>query len=158
MLIALAGLPQAMRTTVAPGAGPLLLRVALEAVIIGGLGSFRARSPGALLLGVTQQIGCRIDPGWGLWLGPIVFLMVLVLQDPAVRPLNHRSHKMLRDSPLCACFLANDLARVHREGMASSSVQSWSSGLPFDDADASGSYTVAEADGASRDRGAMRCV
>ena len=65
VLIVLAGVLQAMRTTVAPSDGPLLLLFAFEAVIIGGMGSFWGTFCGAMLLGVTQQIGFRIDPGWG---------------------------------------------------------------------------------------------
>jgi branched-chain amino acid transport system permease protein len=41
---------------------------------------------GALLLGVTQQIGFRIDPGWGIWFGHIVFLVVLVLRPQGLFP------------------------------------------------------------------------
>ena len=86
MLIALAGVLQGMRTTVSPSDGPLLLLFAFEAVIIGGMGSFWGTLVGALLLGVTQQIGFRIDPGWGLWLGHIVFLAVLVVRPQGLFP------------------------------------------------------------------------
>jgi branched-chain amino acid transport system permease protein len=86
MLIALAGVLQAMRTTVSPGDGPLLLLFAFEAVIIGGMGSFWGTLAGALLLGITQQIGFRLDPGWGIWLGHIVFLIVLVLRPQGLFP------------------------------------------------------------------------
>ena len=71
VLIALAGVLQGMRTTVSPSDGPLLLLFAFEAVIIGGMGSFWGTFVGALLLGITQQIGFRIDPGWGLWAGHV---------------------------------------------------------------------------------------
>jgi branched-chain amino acid transport system permease protein len=75
-----------MRTTVSPSDGPLLLLFAFEAVIIGGMGSFWGTLLGAMLLGVTQQIGFRIDPGWGIWFGHIVFLIVLVLQPQGLFP------------------------------------------------------------------------
>jgi len=65
-LIALAGVLQAMRTTVSPSDGPLLLLFAFEAVIIGGMGSFWGTFVGALILGVVQQIGFHFDPGWGI--------------------------------------------------------------------------------------------
>ena len=84
--IAVAGVLQAMRTTVSPSDGPLLLLFAFEAVIIGGMGSFWGTLVGALLLGVTQQIGFRIDPGWGIWFGHIVFLIVLVLRPQGLFP------------------------------------------------------------------------
>jgi len=85
-LIALAGVLQAMRTTVAPSDGPLLLLFAFESVIIGGMGSFWGTFVGALLLGTTQQIGFRLDPGWGIWLGHIVFLGVLVVRPQGLFP------------------------------------------------------------------------
>jgi branched-chain amino acid transport system permease protein len=85
-LIALAGVLQAMRTTVAPSDGPLLLLFAFEAVIIGGMGSFWGTWVGALLLGVTQQIGFRLDPGWGIWVGHIAFLAVLLVRPQGLFP------------------------------------------------------------------------
>jgi branched-chain amino acid transport system permease protein len=86
VLIALAGVLQGMRTTVSPADGPLLLLFAFEAVIIGGMGSFWGTLIGALLLGITQQIGFRLDPGWGIWVGHIVFLIVLVLRPQGLFP------------------------------------------------------------------------
>ena len=86
VLIALAGVLQGMRTTVSPADGPLLLLFAFEAVIIGGMGSFWGTLVGALLLGITQQIGFRLDPGWGIWIGHIVFLVVLVLRPQGLFP------------------------------------------------------------------------
>jgi len=86
VLIALAGVLQGMRTTVSPADGPLLLLFAFEAVIIGGMGSFWGTLVGALLLGLTQQIGFRLDPGWGIWVGHIVFLIVLVLRPQGLFP------------------------------------------------------------------------
>jgi branched-chain amino acid transport system permease protein len=86
VLIGIAGVLQAMRTTVSPSDGPLLLLFAFEAVIIGGMGSFWGTLVGALLLGITQQIGFRLDPGWGIWLGHIVFLVVLVVRPQGLFP------------------------------------------------------------------------
>jgi branched-chain amino acid transport system permease protein len=86
VLIALAGVLQGMRTTVSPSDGPLLLLFAFEAVIIGGMGSFWGTLLGAMLLGVTQQIGFRLDPGWGIWAGHIMFLLVLVLRPQGLFP------------------------------------------------------------------------
>jgi branched-chain amino acid transport system permease protein len=85
-LIALAGVFQAMRTTIAPADGPGLLIYAFEAVVIGGLGSFWGSFAGGLVLGVTQAIGFRLDPGWGLWLGHVVFLAVLVVRPQGFFP------------------------------------------------------------------------
>ena len=86
VLIAIAGALQGMRTTVSPSDGPLLLLFAFEAVIIGGMGSFWGTLAGAMILGVTQQIGFRLDPGWGIWFGHIVFLVVLVLRPQGLFP------------------------------------------------------------------------
>jgi branched-chain amino acid transport system permease protein len=86
VLIAAAGMLQGMRTTVSPADGPMLLLFAFEAVIIGGMGSFWGTLAGALLLGVTQQIGFRLDPGWGIWFGHLVFLAVLLLRPQGLFP------------------------------------------------------------------------
>ncbi|MFM9425321.1 branched-chain amino acid transport system permease protein [Variovorax sp. GrIS 2.14] len=86
VLIAIAGALQGMRTTVSPSDGPLLLLFAFEAVIIGGMGSFWGTLAGAMILGITQQIGFRLDPGWGIWFGHIVFLLVLVLRPQGLFP------------------------------------------------------------------------
>jgi branched-chain amino acid transport system permease protein len=86
MLIAVAGVFQAMRTTVSPADGPLLLLFAFEAVIIGGMGSFWGTFVGAMVLGLAQQVGFRLDPGWGIWFGHIVFLAVLVVRPQGLFP------------------------------------------------------------------------
>jgi len=86
LFIAVAGTFQAMRTTVSPADGPLLLLFAFEAVIIGGMGSFWGTLVGALVLGLTQQIGFRIDPGWGIWFGHLMFLAVLVVRPQGLFP------------------------------------------------------------------------
>lgn len=86
VLVALAGVLQAMRTTVSPADGPLLLLFAFEAVIIGGMGSFWGTLCGAMLLGLAQQIGFRLDPGWGIWFGHLVFLAVLVVRPQGLFP------------------------------------------------------------------------
>ena len=86
IVIALAGSLQAMRTTVAPSDGPLLLLFAFEAVIIGGMGSFWGTFAGAMALGLAQQVGFRLDPGWGIWFGHLVFLAVLVVRPQGLFP------------------------------------------------------------------------
>jgi branched-chain amino acid transport system permease protein len=86
VLIAIAGILQAMRTTVSPADGPLLLLFAFEAVIIGGMGSFWGTLAGAMILGMAQQVGFRLDPGWGIWFGHIVFLTVLVFRPQGLFP------------------------------------------------------------------------
>ena len=57
-----------------------MLLFAFEAVIIGGMGSFYGTLAGGIVLGVTQAVGFRFDPGWGIWFGHIVFLTMLVFR------------------------------------------------------------------------------
>lgn len=85
-LIALAGGFQSLRTTVSPADGPMLLLFAFEAVIIGGMGSFWGTLLGALVLGITQQVGFLFDPGWGVWFGHLIFLLVLVVKPNGLFP------------------------------------------------------------------------
>ncbi|RVV97725.1 branched-chain amino acid ABC transporter permease [Mesobaculum littorinae] len=72
---------QGLRSTVAPADGAAQLIYAFEAVIIGGMGSVWGAFLGAMVLGISQSIGFRIDPGFGILAGHLVFLLVL-----AVRP------------------------------------------------------------------------
>lgn len=80
VLIAIAGTLQGMRTTFSPTDGPALLLYAFEAVIIGGMGSFWGTFAGAVILGLMQGFGSRLDPGWGIWFGHIVFLLILLVR------------------------------------------------------------------------------
>lgn len=86
VLVGIAGALQGMRTTVSPSDGPMLLLFAFESVIMGGMGSFWGTLAGAMLLGLTQQVGFRIDPGWGIWGGHLMFLLVLVLRPQGLFP------------------------------------------------------------------------
>jgi branched-chain amino acid transport system permease protein len=76
-ILGLAAVFQATRTTVSPSDGGAQLIYAFEAVIIGGMGSIWGAFVGALILGVSQVVGSRIDPGWGILIGHLVFLLVL---------------------------------------------------------------------------------
>jgi len=75
---------QAMRSTVAPADGAFQLIFAFEAVIIGGLGSIWGAFVGAMVLGVSQAIGFRINPGMGILVGHVVFLAVLALRPQGI--------------------------------------------------------------------------
>jgi branched-chain amino acid transport system permease protein len=86
LLVAVAGALQGMKTTVAPSDGPALLLYAFEAVIIGGMGSFYGTLVGGVILGITQAIGFRLDPGWGIWFGHIVFLAMLLVRPSGLFP------------------------------------------------------------------------
>ena len=86
VLIAIVGVLQGMRTTIAPSDGPGLLLYAFEAVIIGGMGSFWGTFSGGVILGVAQAIGFRIDPGWGILIGHLVFLAMLIVKPNGLFP------------------------------------------------------------------------
>ncbi|OLC75577.1 MAG: branched-chain amino acid ABC transporter permease [Deltaproteobacteria bacterium 13_1_20CM_2_69_21] len=86
LVVAFAGTLHGMKTTVSATDGPSLLLYAFEAVIIGGMGSFYGTLVGGMLLGVTQDIGFRIDPGWGIWTGHVVFLGALLLRPSGLFP------------------------------------------------------------------------
>ena len=76
-VLGIAAVFQATRTTVSPSDGGAQLIYAFEAVIIGGMGSIWGAFLGGLILGVAQVVGSRIDPGWGILVGHLVFLLVL---------------------------------------------------------------------------------
>jgi len=86
VLIAVAAALYSMRTAVSPTDGPALLLYAFEAVIIGGMGSFWGTFVGGMALGIAQQAGFYFDPGWGIWLGHVVFLGVLVARPQGLLP------------------------------------------------------------------------
>jgi branched-chain amino acid transport system permease protein len=80
-VVGVAGVFVGVRTTFGPLEGPTLLIFAFEAVIIGGLGSLWGTLVGGIVLGVAQNIGAQLAPGWAQLAGHLVFLVVL-----AVRP------------------------------------------------------------------------
>ena len=87
VVVAIGGVLLGTRTSFDPAGGPGMLIFGFEAVIIGGLGNLWGTLLGGIILGVSQNIGAQIDPGWQLLAGHIAFLIVL-----AVRPrgLFHR--------------------------------------------------------------------
>lgn len=87
-ILGVAAVFQSLRSTVSPSDGPAQLLYAFEAVIIGGLGSIWGAFLGATVLGVAQVVGFRLDPGWGVLAGHMVFLGVL-----ATRPRGLMSGK-----------------------------------------------------------------
>jgi branched-chain amino acid transport system permease protein len=76
-ILGFAAVFQALRSTVAPADGPAQLIYAFEAVIIGGMGTVWGAFIGSMVLGISQAIGFRIDPGFGVLAGHIAFLIVL---------------------------------------------------------------------------------
>ena len=69
-----------------PSIGPSRLIFAFEAVIIGGLGSIWGTLAGGVILGVAQNVGAKIDPGWQILAGHIAFLIVLVVRPNGLFP------------------------------------------------------------------------
>jgi branched-chain amino acid transport system permease protein len=76
-LAALAGVLLAMRATVEPYAGPLLLIQAFEAVVIGGIGSLWGTLVGGVALGIAQSLGALVSPQGFQLGGHLLFLAVL---------------------------------------------------------------------------------
>jgi len=85
-VVAIAGVYLAIRGNVNPTEGPTRLIYAFEAVIIGGLGSLWGTLAGGMVLGVTQSVGLKLDPGWGILAGHLAFLTVLVLRPNGLFP------------------------------------------------------------------------
>ena len=83
---ALAGIFLGMRTTFDPSGGGSMLIFGFEAVIIGGLGNLWGTLAGGIILGVAQGIGARIDPGWQILAGHLVFLLILALKPRGLFP------------------------------------------------------------------------
>ncbi len=86
VLVAIAGVLMAVRTNFDPTVGPSRLLYAFEAVIMGGLGSLWGTLIGGIILGVAQNIGAKIDPGWQILFGHIAFLIVLVFRPNGLFP------------------------------------------------------------------------
>ncbi len=82
----IAGVLLGVRTNFAPDAGPARLLFAFEAVIIGGLGSLLGTLAGGVILGVAQAIGAKINPGFQVLAGHIVFLIVLAVRPQGLFP------------------------------------------------------------------------
>ena len=85
-VVAVAGVFLAIRTSFDPSSGPARLIFGFEAVVIGGLGNLWGTLAGGVILGVSQAIGARIDPGWQLLAGHVVFLIVLAVRPKGLFP------------------------------------------------------------------------
>lgn len=83
---AIAGVLLGIRTSFDPSVGPGRLIFGFEAVIIGGLGNLWGTLVGGVILGVAQTIGAKINPGWQLLAGHIVFLLVLAIRPTGLFP------------------------------------------------------------------------
>ena len=83
---ALAGVFLGIRTAFDPAAGGARLIFGFEAVIIGGLGNLWGTLAGGVILGVAQTLGAKIDPGYQILAGHIVFLIILALRPRGLFP------------------------------------------------------------------------
>ena len=83
---AIAGIMLGIRTSFDPSIGGGRLIFGFEAVIIGGLGNLWGTLIGGVILGVAQTIGAKIDPGWQLLAGHIVFLIILAVRPNGLFP------------------------------------------------------------------------
>ncbi|MCY1183118.1 High-affinity branched-chain amino acid transport system permease protein LivH [compost metagenome] len=85
-VVSIAGVFLAIRTSFDPAVGPARLLYGFEAVIIGGLGSLWGTLAGGVILGVAQAVGARIDPGWQILAGHLVFLLILIVRPRGLFP------------------------------------------------------------------------
>ena len=85
-VVAIAGIFLGIRTSFDPSIGGGRLIFGFEAVIIGGLGNLWGTLIGGVILGVAQTIGAKIDPGWQLLAGHIVFLAILAVRPNGLFP------------------------------------------------------------------------
>ncbi len=86
MVVSIAGVLLAIRTNFDPASGPLRLLYAFEVVIIGGLGSLWGTLAGGVILGISQSIGFKMNPGWGILAGHITFLIILMIRPNGLFP------------------------------------------------------------------------
>ena len=79
-IVSIAGVFLGIRTNFDPSIGPTRLIFAFEAIIIGGLGDLWGTLVGGVILGVAQTLGARINPGYQILAGHLVFLALLTLR------------------------------------------------------------------------------
>lgn len=85
-VVGIAGVFLGIRTSFDPSIGPGRLIFGFEAVIIGGLGNLWGTLIGGIILGVSQNMGAQINPGWQLLAGHIAFLIVLAVKPRGLFP------------------------------------------------------------------------
>lgn len=83
---ALAGVFLGIRTSFDPAVGGSRLIFGFEAVIIGGLGNIWGTLAGGVILGVAQTLGAKIDPGYQVLAGHLVFLIILAIRPRGLFP------------------------------------------------------------------------
>lgn len=85
-VVAIAGIFLGIRTSFDPSIGGGRLIFGFEAVIIGGLGNLWGTLAGGVILGVAQTVGAKVDPGWQLLFGHLVFLLILAVRPNGLFP------------------------------------------------------------------------
>jgi branched-chain amino acid transport system permease protein len=85
-IVSVAGVFLGIRANFDPSIGPTRLIFAFEAIIIGGLGDLWGTLVGGVILGVAQTLGARINPGYQILAGHIVFLAILTLRPQGFFP------------------------------------------------------------------------
>ena len=85
-VVAIAGIFLGMRTSFDPSIGGGRLIFGFEAVIIGGLGNLWGTLIGGVILGVAQNIGAQIHPGFQVLAGHLVFLLILAVRPTGLFP------------------------------------------------------------------------
>lgn len=83
---ALAGVFLGIRTSFDPAAGGARLIFGFESVIIGGLGNLWGTLAGGVILGVAQTLGAKINPGYQILAGHVVFLIILAVRPRGLFP------------------------------------------------------------------------
>jgi branched-chain amino acid transport system permease protein len=85
-IVSVAGVFLGIRANFDPSIGPTRLIFAFEAIIIGGLGDLWGTLVGGVILGAAQTLGARINPGYQILAGHIVFLAILTLRPQGFFP------------------------------------------------------------------------
>ena len=85
-IVSVAGVFLGIRTNFDPSIGPTRLIFAFEAIIIGGLGDLWGTLVGGVILGVAQTLGAKINPGYQILAGHIVFLAILTFRPQGFFP------------------------------------------------------------------------
>ena len=85
-VVSVAGVFLGIRANFDPSIGPTRLIFAFEAIIIGGLGDLWGTLAGGVILGVAQTLGARINPGYQILAGHVVFLAILTVRPQGFFP------------------------------------------------------------------------
>lgn len=87
-VVSVAGVFLGIRANFDPSIGPTRLIFAFEAIIIGGLGDLWGTLVGGVILGVSQTLGAKINPGYQILAGHLAFLAILTVRPQGFFPRN----------------------------------------------------------------------